>query len=449
MHRKCLVRKHRTCLARKDSKAQGYYVCHWFGLSQLTLRLVLACFISLSVWATEKPPSRVTLHTPTPEEQALAIAKKAGVPSSWVSYPQDYKHRHYYGARLEPKRGVIHGAGQDPGSYAEYSNLFPNSLKPLMYMTYITITAGEDEMRKWQQRVQKEIAGWPSQPTVLQIGLNMTAGKDDGTGSAKWVAKGRYDAAINAFIEALKSFNVPAYVRIGYEFEGDWNNYTPEGFVSAFRVITDKIRAAELDEVATVWCAAGGSAGFVSQSQLMSYYPGDEYVDWWGVDIFSPEEIPHAWLGQFYEWADQHRKPVMIGEATPRYVGAFKNWQSWRRWYQPFFAMVREYPQIKAISYINWDWAHWSKTLGFEWYDWEDARIQKDELLTELYRTEMKNPIWIHANEKAAILTSSSLLKSPPSLKPPPPLRSSKNQSSPKNTEKKVIKDSVPPKVNQ
>lgn len=406
-----------------------------------TFLTLVSLFLSLSVTteATEKPPSPVSISEPSPEEYALSIAQKAGVPSSWVTYPQDYRLRHYYGAKLEPKRGVIHGAGQDAGSYSDYSDLFPSTHKPLMYMTYITITSGESEMRKWKKRVQKELASWPEQPTVLQIGLNMTAGLDDGTGSAKWVAKGRYDAAIEAFVEALQSFNVPAYVRIGYEFEGDWNNYTPEGYISAFRTITEKIRAAHLDEVATVWCSAGGSAGFVSEADLMSFYPGDDYVDWWGVDIFSPEEIPNPWLGKFYGLAEKHKKPVMIGEATPRYVGAFKNWQSWRRWFYPFFAMVREYPQIKAISYINWDWAHWSKTLGFEWYDWEDARIQKDALLTELYRNELKHPIWIHANEKAALLVSKPTV--PAAVKAP-------EQESVKN-KKKSLKDPAPPKMDK
>lgn len=129
----------------------------------------------------------------------------------------------------------------------------------------------------------------------------------------------------------------------------------------------------------------------------MEFYPGDGYVDWWGVDTFSPEELTHSWLADFFDRAAEHRKPVMIGEATPRYVGADKGADSWNRWFRPFFELVRKHPEIKAISYINWDWAHWSDELGFGWHDWEDARLQNDEVVRRLYVEELSHPVWIHA----------------------------------------------------
>jgi hypothetical protein len=190
---------------------------------------------------------------------------------------------------------------------------------------------------------------------------------------------------------------VPAWVRIGYEFEGSWNGYSPEGYVAAFRYITDRIRAAGLDQVATVWCSAGGSAGWLDFDALMRYYPGDDYVDWWGVDTFSEDELTHPWLAAFYDLAARHRKPVMIGEATPRYIGANQGLESWNRWFKPFFEMVRAHPEIKAISYINWDWVYWSDALGFSWHDWEDARLQNDPVLRRLYVEELSRPVWIHA----------------------------------------------------
>jgi len=330
---------------------------------------------------------------------ALALAAE----NKSMDYDYDYYPRVYFGALLEPASGIIHGAGQDPASYREYSELFEKAHRPMMQMTYITITNGPSAVREWQQRMQDSLDNLANQSTTLQIGLNMTTGNDDGSGSARGVAEGKYDEAIDAFVKALGEFGVPAFVRIGYEFEGGWNGYSAEGFVSAYRIITDKIREAGLKQVATVWCSAGGSAGFVDFAHLMSYYPGDDYVDWWGVDIFSPEEIPNPWLGRFYDLAAKHRKPVMIGEATPRYVGADKGMHSWNRWFKPFFTMVRKHPEIKAISYINWDWVYWSDTLGFSWHDWEDARLQNDEQVSKLYVDELAHPIWIHAPEAGAI----------------------------------------------
>ena len=329
---------------------------------------------------------------------AIRLAERDGIPAGVVEYENDYAPRVNFGAALEPDDLILHGAGQDPQSYREYSALFPAGNRPLMLMTYITVTGGPEKVLQWRNEVQEALSSLQGQETQLQIGLNLTTGNDDGSGAARVVATGAYDEAINAFVDSLGEFGVPSFVRIGYEFEGSWNGYTPEGFVSAFKYITDRIRERGLDDIATVWCAAGGSAGFIAFEQLMQYYPGDEYVDWWGVDVFSPEEIGTPWLGEFYDLAAQRRKPVMLGEVTPRFVGADKGWESWTRWFKPFFEMVRAHPEIKAISYINWDWVYWSDELGFGWHDWEDARLQRDEVVQALYVEELSHPIWKHAS---------------------------------------------------
>ena len=270
-------------------------------------------------------------------DQHSASASEATGPSADLArFDNDYAPRVNFGARLEPASGVIHGAGQDPVGYREYSELFDEAHRPMMLMTYITVTAGPEAVIEWRDRVRAALADLAGQGTTLQIGLNLTAGKDDGSGRAGQVAEGAYDEAIDAFVDSLRSFGVPTWVRIGYEFEGSWNGYTPEGYVAAFRFITDRMRAAEVEDIATVWCAAGGSAGFIPFDDLMNFYPGDEYVDWWGVDTFSPEELTNPWLGDFYDLAAKHRKPVMIGEATPRYVGADKGAESWNRWFRLF-----------------------------------------------------------------------------------------------------------------
>jgi hypothetical protein len=357
--------------------------------------------VTLSALAVILPSGLLSDLATASEHGSMArqLAARDGVPAGLIEFESDYVERVNFGARLEPAGGIVHGAGQDPASYREYSQLFGEEYRPMMFMTYITVTAGRQAVLDWQQEVQGALDSLAGQNTTLQIGLNLTAGKDDGSGRAERVANGTYDAAIAAFVAAVEAFGVPAWVRIGYEFEGDWNGYTPEGYVSAFKYITGKIRDAGLEQVATVWCAAGGSAGFIDFDRLMTYYPGDEHVDWWGVDTFSPEELSNPWLAEFYALAAGHRKPVMIGEATPRYVGAGKGWESWQRWFKPFFEMVRRHPEIKAVSYINWDWVYWSDELGFAWHDWEDARLQNDPVVRDLYVEELSRPVWIHAHE--------------------------------------------------
>ncbi|MEO1451359.1 MAG: glycosyl hydrolase, partial [Bacteroidota bacterium] len=301
--------------------------------------------------------STSTSTTPPPEETTpLDITVEATT-------------RAYYEARFEPENGVLHGAGQDPDGFGGYTTALGDFLHPRIYMTYVGLTGEVEKVSEWADNLKAELASLPG-GVYPQVGLNMTGGNDDGSGQVGDVAEGTYEAQIEAFIKGLKALERPVYVRIGYEFEGSWNGYDPVGYVAAFIKITQAMREAELP-VATVWCSGGGSANFMAWEDMQAYYPGDEWVDWWGIDIFSPEEWSNPALPRFLTRADGHQKPVMIGETTPRYVGVEDGAVSWEKWFQPFFETVYASPQIKAICYINWDWYYWSEKLGFEWHDWK------------------------------------------------------------------------------
>lgn len=47
----------------------------------------------------------------------------------------------------------------------------------------------------------------------------------------------------------------PLYVRIGYEFNGQWNNYSESSYPQAFNRVAKVLR--ETNMVATVWCVGG------------------------------------------------------------------------------------------------------------------------------------------------------------------------------------------------
>ncbi|MDN5217109.1 glycosyl hydrolase [Fulvivirgaceae bacterium BMA12] len=327
----------------------------------------------------------------------LMLVAACTKPGSHTS-PVSYEPRAFYNALFEPETGILHGAGQDYDSYLAYAGQTGSSLFPIIYMDYIGLTRSVEKIDEWGQDLRAELENLP--PDVMpQIGLNLTAGNDDGSGQDESIVQGMYDAQIDAFIAALKALDRPSFVRIGYEFEGDWNGYKPKTFVAVFKIITRRLRDRQVN-AATVWCSAGGSAGFVPWEKLETYYPGDEWVDWWGVDIFSPEEITDPRLVTFLKKADQHQKPVMIGETTPRYVGVTNGEVSWNKWFRPFFQFMYQNPQVKAFCYINWDWAYWSEKLGFGWHDWKDARIERNEYVRHNYINELKSELFVHTSKK-------------------------------------------------
>jgi hypothetical protein len=341
----------------------------------------------LSVFTNACKKSKTTITTPSPIvtginlEELLVKAPPVG--------------RNFYGAKFEQEKGILHGAGQDFDGFSDYAFTLGKGQYPLIYMTYIGLTSTKQQIDNWGAQLKNDLTRLPKD-VIPQIGLSMTGGNDNGSGKTIEVARGDYDTQIAAFAQALKDLGRKSYTRIGYEFEGSWNDYNAQGYINAFIRITTELRRVDAN-TATVWCSGGGSAGFKSWSNLITYYPGDSWVDWWGIDIFSPEEITDQRLNDFLTKADEYKKPVMIGESTPRYVGTLDGKTSWDRWFRPFFELLYTKPQIKATCYINWDWVFWSNKLGFGWQDWKDGRIEKNDVVKAGYIQEMKKPIFVHS----------------------------------------------------
>ncbi len=323
---------------------------------------------------------------------------------------QDFVERAYYGALFEPKATVHNGAGQDtgvalrkgrknlPDGFLEFAEALGEDRYPILWMTYTSLSQPRKTIINWGEHVRSKLEETGRKDIMPQIGLNLTGGHDTGEGLDELIAKGKYDDRIDAFCQALEIIDRPMFVRIGYEFEGSWNGYKPDSFIKTWIRITKAIREREI-KAATVWCSAGGSAGPLPLSAVLAYYPGDEWVDWWGVDVFSPEEIPTDKLKEFCIEAGKRNFPVMLGEVTPRYVGVLDGKESWDKWFGPFFQFVRSRPEVKSICYINWDWDFWAETLGFQWIDWKDSRIQNNQYVLDAYRKEMDSPLYQHSQK--------------------------------------------------
>lgn len=302
----------------------------------------------------------------------------------------EMKERAYYGARLEPRDSVIHGAGQDPEAFAEYHKLMgENGLAPSLYMAYIGAKGASRAIHKWREAVER----YPDDHMILQLGFSMT---HDGQPEKRYehdVAAGQYDDDIREMIQGLVEIGYPVMIRIGYEFNGPWNGYQPESYAAAFRHITNLIR--EIDSeglIATVWCIEA-----FKMEGMMDFYPGDEYVDWWGIDVFAIEHFDN--VPTFMSAAEKHGKPVIIGESTPRRVGVLDGEESWDRWFAKYFAMIREWPGLKAISYINWDWADKRE----DWRDWGNGRVQDNPVVWEKWKEQLSHEVWLHRGDRTTI----------------------------------------------
>lgn len=291
-----------------------------------------------------------------------------------------------YKQRFEPKGNkIIHGAGQSPETFSNYWNAV-EIYKPAIYMTYAKIPKIQD----WIKKIKAESKKFPN--LILQIGLKLL--DIDGKDKTSDVLAEEYDKDLDDFFKTIKELGNPSFIRIGYEFD-KMGKYNPENFVKAWRYIVDRFRKEKIENIATVWCACP----FNGTEPVEKYYPGDDYVDWFGIDVFFARHLTGKYkpVEDFLELAVKHKKPVMVGETTAAEVGVLDGEKSWENWFAPFFKWIKNNEQIKGFCYINWDWIK-DKTWGSPG-TWGNCRIEENEIVRRKFIEELKNPRYIH-NQK-------------------------------------------------
>ena len=287
--------------------------------------------------------------------------------------------------KFEPESGrILHGAGQSPEQFKRYSKAV-GKYKPLIYMLYIRINEIKE---KFQDKVNEAKKISPN--LMLQIGLNLKA-REIGE-QCKQIIKGEHDKELLYFIKIIKDYKNPVFLRIGYEFNNPTHNYNPKEFILAWRYIVNLFRKNNCDNVAFVWCAC--TAFNRENKEIMEFYPGDEYVDWFGNNLFGAQHFKYNLskvTEDFAKESENHRKPLIIGESSPARMGVDKGKESWNEWFKPYFKWIKDHPVVKAFCYINWDW-------GKDWKmpEWLNGRIEENEEVRKLYVKELSNKKYLH-----------------------------------------------------
>ena len=204
------------------------------------------------------------------------------------------------------------------------------------------------------------------------------------------IAGGNYDNKIKQLAQLFIKMETPVFLRPGYEFggNGQGNHASKTYWIGGWRRIYDIFQQEGAQNVAFVW-------NTLDAQDFMDYYPGNNYVDWWAINIFSDYSEKDQFINFFVKEAEIHQKPVMIGESTPRYIGSVGGQVSWDMWYQSYFNLIFRYPHIKAFCYINASWKDYpDKTFAF------DCRIQSNKFVAIRYKKALSNQTFIHADKK-------------------------------------------------
>jgi hypothetical protein len=313
---------------------------------------------------------------------------------SWSSGALAADRSNFY-QRLEPRGNfVLHGAGQFGNDFFEYSKSLAPDTQPVVYMTYVSLTS---DIPQWGAELKAALASSP-QYLIPQVGLIMASGFTDGHEIATNhyeadVAAGKYDTQLQQFAQVFKDLHRPVFFRIGDEFNGFWMGFDPAQYRAAFQRITNVLRGNFLEDVATVWNVSVDTTDL----DYMKWYPGDAYVDWWAINLFSADAIALPASDQFADDAKAHQKPVMIGEATPRFIGVHDA-NAWDDWFTPFFGFIGAHSNVKAFCYIDTNWGS-----QFLYSSWGDSRIQSEPALLTKYQAAIGDPIFLHQESEPHI----------------------------------------------
>lgn len=170
---------------------------------------------------------------------------------------------------------------------------------------------------------------------------------------------------LRGWAEAAGRVQGPVFLRYASEMNGTWQAYSgdPEAFIRKWRIVTGIMRELA-PNVIMVWCPFA-----TPQRTITDYYPGDEWVDWVGVNIYSvhhydgdpnrpAQDDPVELLRYVYErYAD--RKPIAICEyAATHYCAACGRdvtefgLKQMTRLYE---ALPTQFPRVKMICWFSVD----------------------------------------------------------------------------------------------
>ena len=173
------------------------------------------------------------------------------------------------------------------------------------------------------------------------------------------ISSGAQDTTISNFADGLKAYGKPVFLRWYWEMnEMGPSGNTPAGsgcngynngagYIAAWQHIYRIFQNDGVRNVAFVWCPGYSGGNFET------YYPGDTYVDWIGVDRYERTKnngpllsFKDMFSSYYSDWVS-HGKPFMVAESAA--MGSSNQ----STYLESVGTDIPQLPQIKAFVYFD------------------------------------------------------------------------------------------------
>ena len=130
-----------------------------------------------------------------------------------------------------------------------------------------------------------------------------------------------------------------------------WASKDAGNYVEAYRYFVNKCRGYYRQDVYYVWSPVG-------YPNMHYYWPGNEYVDFVGVSVFSFDEFELDYYGKLksfeelflerYQQASKYSKSIIVAES-----GINGGRERQRKWILGAMEVFHKYPLLKSYIYFN------------------------------------------------------------------------------------------------
>ncbi|MCM3630929.1 glycoside hydrolase family 26 protein [Paenibacillus glycanilyticus] len=323
--------------------------------------------------------------------------------SDWTIHVSS-AHPNYMLGKSEPATGVYLGAYVLQNSTIHYSMAEFNQLAGKQHASFFKYVGyGEPFPVEWVNEVKAEGA-FPHIAWEPNNGL----------------AEVKDNAYLRGFADAARKADVPIFLRFASEMNGTWTNYSgdPELYMDTWRLVHD-IFEERAPKTAMVWTVLN-----VPERPIEDYYPGDDYVDWIGINVYnvryhngdlkqrSDFEDPLQMIDYVYNRFSR-TKPIQLSEyGVTHYTvtdGVQDNEFAISKINRLYANLQELYPRVKAVYYFDVN----NLTEYNEARRINDYSITGEQQILEAYQAATASPYYLSRAAATAGSGTSSMVTQP------------------------------------
>jgi beta-mannanase len=183
------------------------------------------------------------------------------------------------------------------------------------------------------------------------------------------IVEGHFDSFFADWAKQMKKVQGTVLLRILHEFNGDWypwcvinNDKNPKMVVDAYRHIYNIFKRENVTNVRFIWCPNSKSIPQESWNFIMDAYPGDEYVDYVGLDIYNGAGKATTWRSFRKEGIENYfiarqrlpYKPIFICEVASRERDGKEEGETKAEWIKNMSeALKTDFSGVRMLAWFN------------------------------------------------------------------------------------------------